>query len=109
MPSPMRGTAEKRRVSWLWWVSFWTSISINAEHPLAVESNATANWLPNRKRAVQVVLPSAATIDLRMAGNKLAFGRDSGGVQMRHIIIALALLMAPRVASAEWREASSPH
>jgi hypothetical protein len=51
----MRGTAEKRRVSWLWWVSFWTSISINAEHPLAVESDATANWLPNRKRAVQVV------------------------------------------------------
>ena len=34
MPSPMRGTAAKRSRSWLWWVSFWTSISINVQTPL---------------------------------------------------------------------------
>ncbi|MBT2133081.1 hypothetical protein KK137_01935 [Croceibacterium sp. LX-88] len=29
----MRGTAAKRRRSWLWWVSFWTSISITEPAP----------------------------------------------------------------------------
>ncbi|MBI1403803.1 MAG: hypothetical protein GC147_11385 [Porphyrobacter sp.] len=37
MPSPIRGTAAKRRRAWVWCVSFWTSISITVQ-PLVLGS-----------------------------------------------------------------------
>ncbi|NBW76250.1 MAG: hypothetical protein EBR34_10665 [Sphingomonadaceae bacterium] len=58
IPSPIRGTEAKRKRSWLWYDSFWISISIKVALPKAFARVVTSN--PFR-------IPNAATTCVRLS------------------------------------------